>query len=33
MSWKSLVEQGRVEPHVTSKSELDDLRAAAQSFN
>ena len=28
MSWKSLQNQGRVEQHVTSKAELDDLRAA-----
>ncbi|MGD9723262.1 MAG: hypothetical protein AB7O59_18485 [Pirellulales bacterium] len=28
MTWKHLQNQGRVEPHVTSKAELDDLRAA-----
>ena len=30
MTWKNLQSQDRVEPHVTSKSELDDLRAAIQ---
>jgi hypothetical protein len=30
MTWKNLQNQDRVEPHVTSKSELDDLRAAIQ---
>ena len=28
MTWKSLLDDGRVETHVTSKAELDDLRAA-----
>ncbi len=28
MSWKRLQTEGRIEPHVTSKVELDDLRAA-----
>jgi NAD-dependent DNA ligase len=28
MTWKDLENQGRVEPYVTSKAELDDLRAA-----
>lgn len=27
MSWKSLRAQGKVDPHTTSKAELDDLRA------
>jgi uncharacterized protein (UPF0332 family) len=30
MSWKSLQSQGRVDPHVTSKAELDDLRAVVE---
>jgi uncharacterized protein (UPF0332 family) len=30
MSWKSLQNQGKVDPHVTSKAELDDLRAVVQ---
>jgi hypothetical protein len=30
MTWKSLQDQGRVEPHATSKAELDDLRAAIE---
>jgi uncharacterized protein (UPF0332 family) len=30
MSWKSLQNQGRVDPHVTSKAELDDLRAVVE---
>ncbi|MEX2138325.1 MAG: SAV_6107 family HEPN domain-containing protein [Pirellulales bacterium] len=27
MTWKNLLDDGRVETHVTSKAELDDLRA------
>ena len=30
MTWKNLQNQGRVEKHVTSKAELDDLRAVIQ---
>ncbi len=30
MSWKSLQDQGKVDPHITSKAELDDLRAAVE---
>ena len=30
MSWKSLQSQGKVDPHVTSKAELDDLRAVVE---
>lgn len=30
MNWKSLQNQGKVDPHVTSKAELDDLRAAIE---
>jgi uncharacterized protein (UPF0332 family) len=30
MSWKNLKSQGKVDPHVTSKAELDDLRAVVE---
>jgi len=30
MSWKNLHSQGKVDPHTTSKAELDDLRAAIE---
>ncbi len=30
MSWKSLQSQGKVDPHVTSKAELDELRAVVE---
>src|SRR3989442_7619223 len=30
MSWKTLVDQGRLERHKTSKSELDELRLAIE---
>ena len=28
MTWKELLAKDRVEPHATSKQELDDLRSA-----
>lgn len=30
MTWKNLQALGRIEPHATSKAELDDLRAAIE---